>query len=176
MLRRNALVAVAIMTMTATAATAQKNSSAPASPLVNELERCRQIPDPQKRVACYDAASGALVQATNSGQVSVVDQQQLKKARRSLFGFNVPKLPWFSGDQSAAGESDSLESTIQSVSEVKGRFRIVLPDNAVWETTEDKLNYFAPRAGQKITILRGPLGSYFLRINGQIGLRGKRVS
>jgi hypothetical protein len=159
----------------ATAQSKQAGQQPQSSPLVNELERCRQIADPAKRVACYDAASGALVQATNSGQVSVVDRKELRRARRSLFGFSLPHLPWFSGDPSIDDADRRLDSTIKSVDIVNGRFRIVLADNAIWETTEDRLNYFAPAAGQKITILRGPLGSYFLRINGQIGLRGKRV-
>jgi hypothetical protein len=32
-----------------------------------------------------------------------------------------------------------------------------------------------PKAGQKIEIKKGALSSYFLRINGQPGVKGKRV-
>jgi len=37
------------------------------------------------------------------------------------------------------------------------------------------MNLSAPRAGQKIVISKGALGSYFLRINGQIGVKGRRI-
>ena len=48
-------------------------------------------------------------------------------------------------------------------------------NNAVWETSDSNVSFDPPRPGQKISILRGPLGSYFLRINGQVGVRGRRV-
>ena len=178
---RRALILAAIAAAPAGAALAQTanrqaTNAPPESPLVKALEACRRIPDAAQRVACYDAASNALVQATTSGQVRVVDRNEVRRARRSLFGFSLPRLPWFSGDDSQNDPDDRLESTIKSASIYNGRFRIVLADNAVWETTENKLNYIAPRPGQKITILKGALGSYFLQIDGQIGLRGRRLS
>jgi hypothetical protein len=88
----------------------------------------------------------------------------------------MPKLPFFSGDQSAADTPDQIESTIKSVREGYGRYQIVIADgNAVWETTEESIGLREPRPGQKIVIRRGPMGSYFLRINGQTGVRGRRV-
>ena len=178
---RRALILAALIAAPATGAAAQsQNQQRPAvqpdNPLVKALEACRTIKDPAQRVACYDAASGALVNATTSGQVRVVDQSEVRRARRSLFGFSLPRLPWFSGDDSYRDPDDRLDSTIREVSVQNGRFRLVLADNAVWETTENRINFIAPRPGQKITILKGLLGNYFLRIDGQIGLRGRRLS
>ena len=180
---RRALILAALVALPATAASAQRNAQAPAAtgannPLVKAIEACRQIPDPAQRVACYDAASNALVNATTSGQVRVVDQSEVRRARRSLFGFSLPRLPWFSGDDSQNDPDDRLDSTIKSAWLLKnvGRYRIVLADNAVWETTESKINWIAPRPGQKVTILKGVLGNYFIRVDGQVGLRGRRIS
>lgn len=178
---RRALIIAAVAAAPATAAFAQASNrpaagTQPENPLVKALEACRQIPDPARRVACYDAASNALVQATTTGQVRVVDRNEVRRARRSLFGFSLPRLPWFSGDDSVNDPDDRLDSTIKSVAVQNGRFRIVLADNAVWETTENKLNYIVPRPGQKITIIKGVLGNYFLQIDGQVGLRGRRLS
>ena len=180
---RTPLIIAAIAAAPATAAFAQARApqatpSNANNPLVKALEACRTIPDAAQRVACYDAASAALVNATTSGQVRVVDRSEVRRARRSLFGFAIPRLPWFSGDDSQNDPDDRLDSTIKSASLLTraGRYRIVLADNAVWETTESKLNWIAPRPGQKITILKGMLGNYFLQIDGQVGLRGKRVS
>lgn len=148
------------------------------SPLVSAIDKCRQVKDPTQRLACYDAAASALVQATTTGQVSVVDRGELRQARRSLFGFTMPRLPFFSGDTTADEAMNKLDSTITKVYPLNnGHFRIVIADgNAVWETTETNVSFWEPRPGQKITILRGPLGSYFLQINGQVGVRGHRVA
>ena len=73
---RRALILAAVAAAPASAAFAQANNQ-PAnsrrleSPLVKALEACRKIPDAAQRVACYDAASNALVQATNTGPAGV---------------------------------------------------------------------------------------------------------
>jgi hypothetical protein len=169
------LLIIAAVIAGASAAIA-KDNPAP-SPLVSAIDRCRQMTDSAQRLACYDSAAAALVSATSSGEVSVVDRTEVRRVRRSLFGFSMPRLPFFSGDTTAAETQSQLDSTITSVRALNnGYYRIVIADNnATWEITDSSISFDAPRAGQKITILRGPLGSYFLRINGQVGVRGRRV-
>lgn len=171
-------VAASVAAAVATAPASAKGKEKPTpSPLVAAIDRCRQIGDSTQRLACYDTAAGALVQAANTGSVAIVDQGEIRKARRSLFGFTLPKIPFFSGDGTAEEAQRQLDSTITSVRPLNnGYFRIVIADNnAVWETTDSNISFDPPRAGQKISILRGPLGSYFLRIDGQVGVRGRRV-
>jgi len=169
-----AIVSLAMVGLAATGATAAKAPPA-ISPYVNALEQCRQINDSAQRLACYDKAGPALVTASRNGEVNVVDRGQLRQARRSLFGFSMPKLPFFSGDQSVSDTPDQIETTIKSASDLGyGKYRIkVTEGDAVWETTEE--SFLEPKAGQKIIIRRGPLGSYFLRINGNAGIKGRRV-
>jgi hypothetical protein len=155
-----------------------KDRPVPPSPLVAAIDRCRQITDSAQRLACYDSAAGALVTATTSGEVSIVDRNEVKKVRHSLFGFSLPKIPFFSGDTTANEAQEKLDSTIKSVHQLNnGHYEIVIVDNnAVWETTESGgISWEPPHVGQKIEILRGALGNYFLRIDGQIGVRGKRI-
>jgi hypothetical protein len=155
-----------------------KDRPVPPSPLVAAIDRCRQITDSAQRLACYDSAAGALVTATTSGEVSIVDRNEVKKVRHSLFGFSLPKIPFFSGDTTANEAQEKLDSTIKSVHQLNnGHYEIVIVDNnAVWETTESGgISWEPPHAGQKIEILRGALGNYFLRIDGQLGVRGKRI-
>jgi hypothetical protein len=149
----------------------------PQSPLVTALDQCRTIPDPTQRLACYDKAAGSLVAAARSGQVSVVDRGELRQARRSLFGFSMPKLPFFAGDESQNDVANEIETTIKSAGSIGyGKFRIIITEgNAVWETTEAAIGMRDPKSGQKVTIRRGPMGSYFIRINGQRGVKGRRV-
>ena len=148
------------------------------SPLVSALEACRAITDPTQRLACYDKEAGALVTAAQTGDVAVVDKAEARRARKSLFGFAMPNLPFFSGDKSADEVSDTLESTITRASGIGyGKFRITIAEgNAVWETTETYSTMHEPRAGDKISIKRGTLGSYVLRIGkNNRGVKGKRV-
>lgn len=167
-----------ISTLATTGAAEAKGKPTPAaSPLVTAIDRCRQMTDPAQRLACYDSAANALLNATNTGEVSIVDRGEVRKVRHSLFGFNLPRVPFFSGDTTANEAQDKIDSTITSVKALNnGYYQMVIADNnAVWVTTDDSINFDPPRPGQKIEILRGALGNYFLRINGQVGVRGKRV-
>jgi hypothetical protein len=167
------VVAAAALVATPVAAKAPR----PISPYVNALDQCRQIADSTQRLACYDRTAGQLVAASRSGEINVVDRGQMREARRSLFGFSMPKLPFFAGDESVGDTPDKIDTTIKAAGDIGyGRYRIILTEgNAVWETTESSMSLHEPRAGQKISISRGPMGSYFLHIDGQRGVKGRRV-
>ena len=166
------IVAIALLAGAASAKDPPKQS-----PLVAALEACRAITDPTERLACYDKEAGALLTATQTGAVAVVDKSEVRKARKSLFGFAMPKIPFFSGDDSADEVSDTLESTVKQANGIGyGKFRITIAEgDAVWETTESYATMRDPRAGDKISIKRGPLGSYMLRIGKNRGVKGRRV-
>ena len=167
-----AIAALAALAVPAGAKEPQKPSA-----LVSALESCRAIADPTERLACYDKQAGALLDAASKGDVAVVDKSEVRKARKSLFGFAMPKIPFFSGDDTADAVSDTLESTIKSASGIGyGKFRMTITEgNAVWETTETYGTMRDPRTGDKITIKRGPLGSYLLKIGSNRGVKGRRV-
>ncbi len=139
------------------------------------IEACRAIGADTARLACFDAA--ALIAASRSGELSVVNRADMRTARRSLFGFALPKLPFFAGDKSADEVPDTLDSTIVSAQSIAyGRYRMqIAAGDAVWETTDSPLNLSPPRSGEKIVIKKSALGSYFLRINGQVGVKGRRI-
>jgi hypothetical protein len=170
------IVSLGVAAALATVPAAAKAPS-PISPYVNALDQCRLVADPMQRLACYDKAAGALVTASRSGDINIVDRGELRQARRSLFGFSMPKLPFFAGDESSKDTPDTIETTIKAAGDIGyGRYRIILTEgNAAWETTESSMSLREPRSGQKISITRGPMGSYFLHINGQRGIKGRRV-
>ncbi|MEO7177890.1 MAG: hypothetical protein ABIW83_03520, partial [Allosphingosinicella sp.] len=100
--------------------------------------------------------------------------QEIRETRRSLFGFSVPNIPLFRGE--SGGDNGQLETVIAGASRLEGgKWQIRLEDGAIWQTTETRLNFNDPRPSQKIVIQRGALGNYFLRIDGQLGIRGRRV-
>ena len=146
------------------------------SPLVEALALCKAQAEDAARLRCYDAAAGALTAAAAQGDVVVVNQQDLKSARRSLFGFSVPKLPFFGGDRSADEPADELTANIKSARPLgNGKWQLRLEDGALWETTEASSFIGDPKAGNSVVIKRGSLGGYMMRIAGQRGLRAKRV-
>jgi hypothetical protein len=168
---------VSLTALAALSAAAMAKDPPKQSPLVGALQACQAITDNGQRLACYDREAGALLTAASKGDVAVVDKSEVRKARKSLFGFGMPKIPFFSGDDTADVASDTLESTIKSASGIGyGKYRIVIAEGeAVWETTETYGTMRDPRAGDKIVIKRGPLGSYMLRIGSNRGVKGRRV-
>lgn len=162
-----------IAALLASPALAQKRAVTGPSPLIGALERCRALSDAAQRLSCYDSAAGNLIAATQKGEVSVVDRGQLRQARQSLFGFGSIKIPFLNDNE----QTEEITTTVRTARAIgNGKFRIVLADgNAVWETTESYVNFHDPEPGQTVVIKRGPLGSYLLRIDGQRGVKGRRV-
>lgn len=143
--------------------------------LLQALSACRGVADEKARLACYDQAGARLAEAVDKKELVVLDQQEIRETRRSLFGFSVPNIPLFRGE--GGGDDGKLETTIAGASRLEGgKWQIRLEDGAIWQTNETRLNLSDPRPGQKISIQRGTLGNYFLRIDGQRGVRGRRVS
>jgi hypothetical protein len=159
-------------------------ASAPAKPkaqdarsnaLLQALSACRSVTDEKARLDCYDQASARLSEAVDKKELVVLDRQEIRETRRSLFGFSVPNIPLFRGE--SGGDDGKLETTIAGAGRLEGgKWQIRLEDGALWQTTETRLNFSDPRPGQKIVIQRGSLGNYFLRVDGQRGIRGRRVS
>ena len=56
-----------------------------------------------------------------------------------------------------------------------GKYRVRIEDGAIWETTEGWPTLREPRRGDTVVIKRGSLGSYLMKIDGQRGLKAKRV-
>ena len=156
-----------------TAGAAQKPAS---NALVDAVAACQSQQDDQARLRCYDQAAAALTQATQSGTIVVVDREDVRKTRRSLFGFSLPKLPFFSGDDSAKDQQDEITATVASASALGyGKYRVRIEDGAIWETTEGWPTLREPRLITTVSPRRGSLGSYLMKIDGQRGLKAKRV-
>jgi hypothetical protein len=162
---------LATLLLTAAPLAAQEPSN---SPLVRDMLACRSEADPVKRLACYDGKVGAFAVAAEKGDVKVVDREDVKKTRRALFGFTLPKLPFFSGDDSAEDQADEVETSVTSVTALGyGKFAITMADGAVWRTTENMRR--DPVAGAAVKIRKASLGSYMLSVAGRPGVRALRV-
>ncbi|WP_374526285.1 hypothetical protein [Sphingopyxis sp.] len=156
----------------ATPAAAKDKAAPPRPAQIQELYNCRDIADPAARLACFDREVGELQTADTQRDITFADRETVKKTRRGLFGFTLPSLGLFGGDED---EIKSIDTTVASSSQVEGgRYRIAMADGSVWVQIDDRRMALAPRSGQKIQIKTASLGSYFLSLEGRPSIRVRR--
>ena len=156
--------------------------TAASSRVFEPFARCRAIASAQARADCFDAAARELEGAVKSKDITIVDRQEVRAARRSLFGFTLPRIGLFDGGDHnddgrmpAREEIKEIETTISSATvAANGRVEFRVADgNAMWTTTDPMA--FPPKPGDKVRIRRGTLGNYFIAVAGQRSVRGMRL-
>lgn len=156
-----ALGAIALLTSSGMQPAA--SPTAPAAPqVVDTLLQCRQIADPSQRLACFDSATAAFEQARTNRDIVVVDREEVRATRRSLFGFRLPRLFGSGAEEGGTNEPTLTEinSTIASVrSAGYGRWSMTLEDGSEWTMIESD-NDLDIRRGEPIKIERAAFGSY----------------
>lgn len=168
---------VAIAAILATPAIAQERKKSPPPPspeLFEALEACRGIADNVQRLSCFDSTSATLSAAVDSKQIVVIEEKEVEKTKRSLFGFRLPDLSIFGGKDNDTEADKTLTTTIKSLGRAQGgRWNIGIPEGAVWQTTEAmSIN---PAVGDAVEIKTGTMGGYFLRVRNKRAVRAKRV-
>jgi hypothetical protein len=142
--------------------------------LLERLVACRAETADAARLACFDAAVAALDAAERSGDVTVVDRDQVRAARRSLFGIEGGDLNIFRGRGGDEAEDATLETRLVSAGQGRDGWRFTLEDGAVWRQIDSEPLRVTPRPGQTVTIRRGAIGSYLLSVDGARSLRVRR--
>ncbi|HET7816256.1 MAG TPA: hypothetical protein VFK58_01585 [Sphingomicrobium sp.] len=149
--------------------------------IVQEIDACRAIADPTQRLACFDRTAAALVTATRNREVVVLDEKEVKRTERSLFGFSLPRIPFFGGGDKdgkpaeAKPKLDSIESRITGIAQAGyGKWAFALADGSRWQTIEMDTK-LRPRVGDPIVIERAALGSFRASINGAGLVRIRRT-
>lgn len=142
-----------------------------------QLKACRSITDEAERLACYDAKVGAIVSASDAGDVKVVSREEVRKTRRQLFGITMPDIAILKGDgKDEEVASDLFETTIASGRQTgQSSWRFTTAEGAVWEVNNLPRKLAPINPGDKVVFKKATLGYYFIRINGQIGVKGRRV-
>lgn len=148
------------------------NTGTPQS--VQQLIACRSIADSTQRLACYDRQSDALSSAIAKKEVVVIDKARATQAKRSLFGFSIPDFGGLFGGNDT--DIKEIASTITKVSkDPYGAWIVSLADGSTWYQQDDSPLGLPPEKGNKVVVHRGSFGAFFLRVNGQPGIRVKRV-
>src|SRR5690349_15948158 len=92
---------------------APKAAKTPAPPAdFQRLIACKSIADNVQRLSCYDREVGVVGTASARGELVVMNREEIRKTRRSLFGLSLPDLSVFGGGN-LPGDADILETTIK---------------------------------------------------------------
>ena len=145
--------------------------------IYTELIACKDIPDAVARLACFDEKVTALQTAQSTNQVVIADREQVREARRGLFGLSLPRIKLFGGDGDEGDDILSIDGVIQSARTIRsGKWLIQLEDGGVWQQTDPPRSTMRrPKPGDKITIERAALGSFLAKVNDGRGFKVKRV-
>lgn len=163
----------------ATAGVARAEEPATRDPgAAKALFACRAIAAETERLACYDREVGALEEAEAADKVVIVDQTEIKKARRDLFGFTLPRIGLFGKrDGTPAEEIERVEETLASFgSDSSGRALFTLGNGARWLQIDNQPVLGEPKAGDAVVIESAALGSYKARIGSRRAIRVRRLN
>ncbi len=168
------LIASFALVAAAMPAFAKDKAPPPRPAQIQQLYDCRDISDGAARLACFDREVSELQAADTQREISFADKETVKKQRRGLFGFDLPDLGLFGGDDDE-DKVKSIETTVTSASNTSdGGYRIAMADGSVWVQIDNKRMPLAPRPGQKILIKTASLGTYFLSLEGRPSIRVRR--
>jgi hypothetical protein len=173
------LVLISVMVVGVGPVAARAADAPPMAPQIVALQKCRAEPDNNKRLACYDSAVSALTAATESRDVVVVERSEVRKARKGLFGFTLPRIGLLAGREgNKDDEADvkRLDTTIVDARALaNGLWRFTVEGGAVWDTTETSISLASPKPGRAVRIDAAALGSYMARIGNGGWVRVRRV-
>lgn len=146
-----------------------------ASRVVDELTACRKVMADAERLACFDRTAAAFETARSEKQLAVIDREDVKRTKKSLFGLSLPRINLFGGkdDEDDVEEIKEITSVVRAVrARPYGMFSITLSDGSAWSFTDPLFD--VPVAGDGITIRRAALGSFKGSVKGRIAVRIKR--
>jgi len=154
-----------------------RDAQAPVPPKeYRELMACRDIGDASARLACFDRGATQLDAATRSREVVITDRATVTSARRGLFGFTAPVGRLLGFGSNDEDEMKEVESKVTRVGHTgDGGWRLVLEDGSIWEQTDTRSFVLSPKIGNGVKITRGALGSFFMAVQGQRGIKMRRV-
>jgi hypothetical protein len=143
----------------------------------SDLLACKGISDEALRLACFDTASASFETAREKREVVMLDRTAIRKTKRSLFGFTLPKLPFFDGDDDDEKDEPLSEivTTIESARDIGlGKWQFTLAEGGTWQSTEAFGGFL--KEGLSIKIKRGIAGGYMMQIGKGPLTRVKRVN
>ncbi|MCJ2188154.1 hypothetical protein [Novosphingobium beihaiensis] len=145
--------------------------------LYRQLIDCRNITAATERLACYDRQTAAFEEAARKREIVISDKNAVKAAQRGLFGFTAPvgKLLGF-GEDDEADAVKQIESTVAGARHTRNGWRLELEDGSTWEQNDTRNFVLSPKPGNSVRITRGVLGTYFVSVQRQRGIKMRRIN
>lgn len=176
---KSVMLALAVAGAVAATPAAAQNDTEPKDPL-EPMRACQTIAIDAERLKCFDTVSASLLTAAAEGDVTVVNREEARKTRRKLFGFSLPDLGIFgrtdkAREKDAADEIEVLNTTVASSRATKDGIEVTTAEGAIWLIPSPPRRLMTPRTGQPVELTKGSLSSYFIRINGQGGVKARRI-
>jgi len=161
---------------------ADRSSAQKRAAVLQAIVDCRAMTSADARLACYDTAAARLDEAEASGQVVVVDKEQARQVRREVFGLQLPSLDIFGRTVKGPDAADGVQGDVDRVAETvrsawrqaDGKWVVELETGAVWRQIDTTDLARAPHAGSRAEIRKASLGSFFMKLDGQPGVRAHR--
>lgn len=172
---RTALLSLAGLMSSAVPALAADEPPAAAPRSVVGLLDCRQVADQAARLACFDAAAQTLEAEIASRELIMTDRATVRETRRRLFGFSLPKLRLFAGDDGEEEQPEEMSNTVDGAWIAGNRLRIRFEDDSIWQQVGSDRPRRIPRKGTPAVIKRAAMGTYFVRLGDEVGLRMIRL-
>jgi len=131
--------------------------------VLSRVYACRDVAEDAARLACFDAATGALRAADEAGEFAGMDRSQVETVERESFGFRIPSLsalvPRFGGGDR---EVPNVELTVDRVVQrANGYHAFVMTNGQVWVQVEPE-SARNVRSGTAVTVRRASMGSFMM--------------
>lgn len=157
--------------------------------VLEAMGQCAAIGDSAARLACYDKLAPRLKDALATPPTAL-DHEPTKAEQESWFGFDIGDL--FGGGSSVATtpeqfgkertaehqairEREEIDSISAGVSDVAftpfGQFIVFLDNGQVWRQLQgepERAHFLSDTKENKVTISRGAIGSYNLKLNDSV--------
>ncbi|HEY3695890.1 hypothetical protein [Phenylobacterium sp.] len=143
-------------------------------PVLQGLLDCRKVAADAARLACYDAAAGAMDQAEAKGDVVVVDREQARTVRHQGFGFNLPSLAIFDRGETPEDIRRVALKVLAASRDGNGKWTVTVEGGQVWRQIDTGDFTVTPREGMTANIRQAMMGSYIMSIGGHAGVRVHR--
>jgi hypothetical protein len=158
------------------AVSAAKDVAPDKAAVLKALLDCKTRSDPTERLACYDSAATQFETATTTGDVVVVDREQIRTLKRQSFGLTLPSFAIFSG----GAKTEEIDTRIDLLLDrtqpgEDGHLQFVFEDGAVWRQFDGGDIFPRPRKGMKAVITRGAVGGFFMSLEGKPGFKVQRL-
>ena len=173
------LAGLALGSLGSAGARAQEKEPPPPRPaVVDALYACQQQADPAARLACYDQAVATIRTAEEERNVIFTDREQVREARRGLFGFGNIKLGGiFGGGDGDDDDMQQIDVPLKSITVQRdGKLLFGLADGSTWAQTDTTRPRLRELKAKSIQIRRGPLGSFIAELDGGTPLKVKRLN